>query len=91
MNQFDIMDFGAAGDGVTDDAVPIQRAADACADSGGKRVLIPSGRTVLAGSFELRSRVDFHVAEGATLLSATDIEAFPRHVFSGSEEAEKRL
>lgn len=91
MTQFDILDFGAAGDGKTDDAAAIQRAVDACAASGGGRVLIPSGRTVLAGSFELRSRVDFHVAEGATLLSATDIKAFPRRVFSHGEEAEKRL
>jgi polygalacturonase len=91
MNSWNIMDFGAVGDGVTDDVVAIQRAVDACAASGGGRVLIPAGRTVMAGSFELRSRVDFHVAEGATLRSATDIEAFPRRVFSQGEEAEKRL
>ncbi len=85
------MTFGALGDGTTDDASAIQLAVDACASAGGGRVIIPAGHTLMAGSFELRSHVDFHVAEGATLLSATVIEAFPRRVFSGGEEAEKRL
>lgn len=91
MKTFNIIEFGAVGDGLTDDAAAIQRAVDACSESGGGRVLIPGGRRVLAGSFELRSGIDFHVAEEATLLSATGIEAFPRCVFSFGEEAEKRL
>ena len=88
---FNILDHGAAADGITDDAAAIQRAVDACAASGGGRVVIPAGRVVMAGSFELRSHVEFHVARGARLLSATTLDAFPRRVFSFGAEAEKRL
>ncbi len=86
-----ITEFGAVADGVTNDAAAIQRAIDAAASCGGGRVLIPAGARVRAGSFELKSGIDFHVAEGAVLLSATAIEAFPQRVFGSGEEADKRL
>ncbi len=91
MSPFSILDFGAVADGETDDAPAIQRAVDAAHSAGGGRVLIPGGARVCAGSFELRSRIDFHVAKGATLISATSIEAFPRSVFAFGEESDKRL
>ncbi|MBC8038941.1 MAG: glycoside hydrolase family 28 protein [Opitutaceae bacterium] len=87
---FNVLDFGAVADGRTDDAAAIQRAVDAAHAAGGGRVAIPAGATVRAGSFQLRSNIDFHVAAGATLLSATGIEAFPHRVFEFGPEAEKR-
>lgn len=88
---FDVTTYGAVADGKADDAAAIQRAIDACSAAGGGRVLIPPGATLRAGAFSLRSRIDFHVAEGATLLSATNIEAFDKTVFAFGPEAEKRL
>lgn len=88
---FDITRFGAAADGQTDDAAAIQRAIDAAHAAGGGRVLVPRNATVRAGSFVLRSRVELHVAEGATLLSATRIDAFPQRVFDFGDEADKRV
>lgn len=89
--EFSILDAGAAADGATDDAPAIQRAIDAAHAAGGGRVLIPSGTRIRAGSFELRSGVDFHLAAGAELLSATTEAAFPAHVFDFGEESDKRV
>jgi hypothetical protein len=90
MTDFDILAHGAAADGATDDAIAIQRTIDACHAAGGGRVVIPAGRRVVAGSFELRGGIDFHVSAGATLVSATAIECFPQKVFGSGPEADKR-
>ena len=52
---FNVMDYGAKGDGTTDDAQAIQRAIDACATKGGGQVYLPCGKTFLAGPIELKS------------------------------------
>lgn len=90
MNEYPLTEFGAVADGSTDDSPAIQRAIDHAAASGGGRVVIPVG-VVVAGSFELRSRVELHVPEGATLRSATTIDAFPHRVFDSGDEADKRV
>lgn len=87
---FSILDFGAVADGTTDDAAAIQRTIDACHAAGGGTVLIPSGCTVRAGTIFLRSHIDFHVAETAVLLSATELESFSHRVFAFGPEADKR-
>lgn len=91
MSDFCVVSHGATADGAHDDAPALRRAIDAAHAAGGGRVVIPAGARLRAGFFELRSRVELHVAEGATLLSATDIEAFPRRVFGSGDEADKRM
>jgi hypothetical protein len=59
---FNVLEFGAAGDGVTVDTAAIQRAVDAAAQAGGgARVLAPRGRRFLTGALELRGGIDFHL------------------------------
>lgn len=64
--EFNVRDFGAIGDGTTLDTRAIQRAIDAAAAVRG-RVIVPGGRTFLVGTLELKSGIDFHLADDATL------------------------
>jgi hypothetical protein len=43
-NVFDLTDFGAVGDGVTDDGPALQSALDAMGESGGGTLFVPAGR-----------------------------------------------
>jgi polygalacturonase len=64
---FNVLDYGAKGDGTNNDTAAIQKAIDVCANQGGGQVLLPSGKSFITGSLTLRSGIDFHVANGATL------------------------
>ena len=43
-NVYNILDYGATGDGTTDDAQALQRAIDACSKARGGTVLVPAGQ-----------------------------------------------
>ncbi len=68
-NIFDIRTFGAVGDGKTVDSPAINKAIDAAAAAGGGTVLFPAGAW-LSFSIRLKSHVNLHLAQGATLLAA---------------------
>ncbi|HEX4055513.1 MAG TPA: glycosyl hydrolase family 28 protein [Tepidisphaeraceae bacterium] len=69
---FNVLDFGAKGNGKISDTVAIQKTIDACAAQGGGQVLLPAGRTYLSGTLTLRGNVDFHLAGGAILKGSGD-------------------
>jgi polygalacturonase len=70
--EFNVLDFGAVGDGRTPDTAAIQRAIDTAAASGrGARVLVPGGRRYLIGSIQLKGATDFHLADDAELFVST--------------------
>lgn len=66
---YDVREFGAAGDGKTLDHTAINRAIDSCVAHGGGRVVLPAG-TYLCGSIRLKSNVELHISAGATILAA---------------------
>ena len=47
---YNVMDYGATGDGQVNDAAAIQKAIDACFLAGGGRVLLPTVRTFKSGT-----------------------------------------
>lgn len=77
---YNVKNFGAKGDGKTDDAIAIQKAIDACSKTGGK-VVIPAPFTFMAGPFNLRSNIEFFVEGGATLLANPNEKVYTKSAF----------
>ena len=73
---YNIVDFGAVPDGKTLCTSAIQAAVDACAKSGGGKVIVPAGRFLTSAIF-LKSHVEVEILAGATLLFTTDFSAVP--------------
>jgi polygalacturonase len=72
---FPVIDFGAVGDGTTDATAAIRAAISACAGAGGGRVVVPAGE-YLTGAIHLKSNVNLHLEEGATLRFRRDPTAY---------------
>jgi Glycosyl hydrolases family 28 len=68
---YNIVDFGAKGDGQTLDTAALQAAIDACNKDQGGTVLVPAG-TFVIGTVELKSNVTLHVAAQGKLLGSAD-------------------
>ena len=69
-----VKDFGAKGDGQTEDTAFLQAAILCCPE--GSRVLVPPGEYV-TGPLFLKSRLTLEIAGGAVLKLLTDRERFP--------------
>ena len=69
--EYNILDYGAVGDGKSINTVQIQMAINDASQNGGGRVVVPSGEFV-SGSIFLKTGVDLHLEEGSILLGATD-------------------
>lgn len=72
---FDVRKFGATGNGKTNDAAAIQKAIDACARSGGGRVLLDNG-VFLSGGISFKSHVELHITSSAVLLGTPDLNQY---------------
>lgn len=80
-NIYNVMDYGAKGDGKTDDAAAIQKAIDECTANGGGQVLLPSGHIFMAGPIELKSNIDLHIDANATLLANPNEDIYQLSAF----------
>lgn len=73
---YNVLDFGAIGDGKTVCTAAMQKAVDACAAAGGGKVVVPAGR-YLTGPIFLKSNIDFEIFAGARLLFTNDFRSIP--------------
>lgn len=82
-----VTEFGAVGDGVRDCTAAFADAIATCQRAGGGRVVVPAGR-FLTGPIRLRSGVNLHVSEGATIAFHTDPLRYLPLVFTRWEGVE---
>jgi polygalacturonase len=75
-NFFNVLDYGAVGNGQTLNTTAIQSTIEACSQSGGGTVYIPAG-VYLTGSIFLKSNLTLHLDAGATLLGSKHLADFP--------------
>ena len=78
--EFNILDFGAKGDGTTFDTVPIKKAIDAVKEAGSGTIYFPKDRIFLTGPFNLTSHCTLYIEKNTTLLasySKDDFEFIP--------------
>lgn len=73
--EFNILNFGAMGNGNFDCTEAISQAILLCHNSGGGRVIIPPG-DYLTGPIHLKSNVNLNIQKDATLLFSTDYDAY---------------
>lgn len=72
---FEITKYGAIGDGTTLNSLAIQKAIDACHNSGGGKVIIPAGK-FLSGTIEMKDNVTLYLQKDAVLLGSIDLKDY---------------
>ena len=72
---YNIVAYGAKADTTVLSTEALQRAIDDCSQSGGGRVVVPTGIYKI-GTVELRSHVNLHLEQGATLYGSTDLKDY---------------
>lgn len=76
MNHWNVVDYGAAGDGETKCTAAFAKAIEAASGAGGGRVVVPRG-TFLTGPIILRSHIELYLEEGATIRFSRDSADYP--------------
>jgi polygalacturonase len=85
---FDITQYGAKADGTSDSKPAIDKAIEACVAAGGGRVVVPAGKWTVNGPIHLKSNVNLHVSEGATIYFSNDPAHYLPVVFTRFEGTE---
>ncbi|NJB71814.1 polygalacturonase [Saonia flava] len=73
---YSIIDWGAIGDGRTMNTNAFMRAIQKCAEEGGGKVLVPSGK-YLTAPIHLESNVNLYLEKGAEILFSKDHGDYP--------------
>lgn len=73
---FNIMDYGAKGDSITNDLPSVLAAIRACSTEGGGKVIIPVGQYLLNGPIHLESNVNLHLEEGARIFFLSNPKSY---------------
>ena len=74
-HEYNVLDFGATGEGKSLDTEAIQRAIDTCSRQGGGTVFLPKG-DYLSTTLILKSDVSLYLAAGARILATGNVEDY---------------
>ena len=75
---FNVVHFGAVGDGTTKDTRAIRKAVAALKVAGNGTLLFPSGKHFLTAPFNLTSHCTVFIEKGARILGSTNKDDWPR-------------
>jgi polygalacturonase len=85
---FNVLDYGATNDGITDSRIAINSAITACSNAQGGIVLVPAGKYYLAGPIVMKSNVNLKVEKGAEIVFSSnpkDYMPFVLTIWEGTE------
>lgn len=82
---FNVMDFGARGNGISDDAIAIQKAVDACTNAGGGDVVFSANHTFLSGPIQLKSNVNIILETNSVWKANPDESIYHLSAFGKNE------
>lgn len=81
MKLFNVVDYGAVGDGKTDNAETIQKAIDDCSAYKHGTVFFPSGNIFMSGPFDLKSNIKFQVDNNCAIIANPDETVYKKSAF----------
>ena len=73
---YNIINYGAKPDGITNNTAAIQSAVDDCHNHGGGKIVVPTGKFV-TGTIRLYSNMNFYLEAGALLAGAEHMDDYP--------------
>jgi polygalacturonase len=84
---YNVLNFGAVGDGITLETLSIQNTLDTCSNAGGGTVFVPAGK-YLCGTIFFHSNITLHLDAGAVLLGSENVEDYPisQNRWEGAEQ-----
>jgi len=86
-NTFNIIDYGASGDGITDCTQAFRDAIDDASQKGGGKIIVPEG-VFLTGPIHLKSNINLYLSENSVIRFSEDKNKYLPVVFTRWEGVE---